>query len=201
MRVLLSLAAILMLGAGSVLCPIRTHSAAAESGARRHQPHLAAEPRPLQGHHQGPHPVRRSPAGHRAQPQGRRLDRSPAEELRLRHRAHQVHLRSAAAAGPQRPAAPAAAAERARRADASPGGGRPRGQSCAHRREQRPDEAAGREAARAQQRARDQRPARSRCSAPRSARRSPTRCTSSARTWTVMAGARRPTTTARGRRW
>ena len=40
-----------------------------------------------------------------------------------------------------------------------------------------------------------------RSTAPRSARRGPTRCTSSARTWTATAGARPPTTTARARRW
>ena len=43
--------------------------------------------------------------------------------------------------------------------------------------------------------------ARRRSTAPRSARRVPTRCTSSARTWTATAGAKRPTTTAPARRW
>ena len=40
-----------------------------------------------------------------------------------------------------------------------------------------------------------------RSSAPRSAPRAPTRCTSSAATWTASATARPPTTTARARRW
>ena len=53
--------------------------------------------RELQGDHQGTHAVRRSPAGHRSQPRGGRLDRGAAQELRLSDRAHQVRVRHAAA--------------------------------------------------------------------------------------------------------
>ena len=144
------------LGAGATASP-RAQApapAAAPDGARAG---VAARPRALQGHRQGPDPVRRPPAGHRAQPQGRGLDRSAAEELRLRHRADQVHLR-------RRPRPP-----RRRRRPTPPapnpnaravGGGRPRGTPHAHRRQHRPDAAARREAAGAQQRALHARPAR-----------------------------------------
>ena len=97
----------------------------------------------------------------------------------------------------------------------NPGGGRGRGNHAiprgrrrpaarrphADRRQHRSDEAARREAARAEHRSRRRRARARRSTAPRSARRIPTRCTSSARTWTATAGARRPTTTARAPRW
>ena len=71
----------------------------------------------------------------------------------------------------------------------------------ADRREHRSDEAAGREAARAQHAADDAGSARRGRTAPRSARPTRTRCTSSAATWTATAGAKRRTTTDRARRW
>ena len=85
-------------------------------------------------------------------------------------------------------------------ADRAVGGGRPRGVTHADRRQHRSDEAARRKL-----RALNTQPTTpgraKRCTAPRSAPRIPTRCTSSAPTWTATAGARRPTTTARAPRW
>ena len=158
---------------------------------------------------QGPDRIRRSPAGHRTQPQGRRLDRSAAQELRLSHRARA----STSTTRRRRPAAPDAAAV-ARAAGRS----RPTRSSPAVKCD--PDRAAraiagsrGEPASTtipmpsptkscASSIASRPRPARaSRSTAPRSAPRAPTRCTSSARTWTDTAGARPPTTTDRARRW
>ena len=84
-----------------------------------------------------------------------------------------------------------------------PGGGRRTAarHPHAHRRQHRPDAAARREAARAEQRALHARPARGGLLHQGRHARGPTRCTSSARTWTATAGARPPTTTARARRW
>ena len=53
MRVLLSVAAALIVGVKRCLCPIRTHGTAAQPGAGCHEPRLASEPRPLQGHLKG----------------------------------------------------------------------------------------------------------------------------------------------------
>jgi len=52
----------------------------------------------VQGHDQGAGRVRRSAAGDRSQSRGDRLDRRPAEELRLRDRAAEVRVRAATAA-------------------------------------------------------------------------------------------------------
>ena len=67
------------------------------TAARRSDSAAGGPPRPreIQGHHQGPHAVRRPPAGHRSQPRRRRLDRGAAQELWLSHRAHQVRVRDA----------------------------------------------------------------------------------------------------------
>ena len=130
---------------------------------------------------------------------GRRLDRSAAQELRLHDRAASLQLRPAAAGRRrQRAAPPPGRSPAARRA---PGGRRPSRHPQADRRQQRSAEAARPKAARARTRSR-RRPVRAkRSSARRSAPRIPTRCTSSARTWMVSAGARRPTTTAPAPRW
>ena len=137
-------------------------------GGRSHpHPGRPARPRTIQGHDQGADAVRRSPAGHRAQPQGRRLDRGAAQELRLPDRARQVRLQSDAAAGGaargggsrRRPdtararSSPAAKCGRAGRLALSR-------HHAPHRRQHRSRRAARREAARAQSRADHAGPAR-----------------------------------------
>ena len=95
----------------------------------------------------------------------------------------------------------AAARSRPRRERRPQGGGRLRGHRRADRREHRSDGAARREASRAEHAADDAGSARGGVTAPRSARPTPRRCTSSAPTWTATAGARPPTTTAPAPRW
>ena len=67
---------------------------AAPAPRQRPDPHPGqpSRSREIQGHDQGPDRVRRSPPGHQAQSQSGRLDRSAAEELRLRQRRAR-HLR------------------------------------------------------------------------------------------------------------
>ena len=114
-------------------------------------------------------------------------------------RAHQVRSTIRRRRGTRRPARRGRGGRHA--AAARQGGGRAARHPHADRRQHRSDEAARREAARAQHASRRRRARARRSTARRSARRIPRRCTSSARTWTATAGARRPTTTARARRW
>ena len=83
------------------VCAVTASGLRADAGQRGGQPAAAPTIRfktlvgrldleTLQGDDQGADAVRRSPAGHRAQPQGGRLDRGAAQELRLPDRAHQV---------------------------------------------------------------------------------------------------------------
>ena len=58
-------------------------------------PGRTARSRALQGEHQGPRPIRRPPAGHRAQPRRGRMDRARARRLRLHRRAPALRLRPA----------------------------------------------------------------------------------------------------------
>ena len=161
---------------------------------------LAAQPRSLQGHHQGLTAVRRSAPGHRAQSQGGRLDRGAAEELWLSDRSASNtptprRLRSADRSA--RPQAPSRIASGRiehlwRRAAARP--------ARAHRRQHRSDAAARRETPSAERRAGQRRsPRRSVLHQGRHAS-TRTRCTSSALTWMATAGARPPTTMDRARR-
>ena len=183
-------------------------AAAQRSRCRCPDARQPARPRALQGHHQGPDAVRRPPSGHRAQPQGRGLDRSAAQELRLPDRAPEVRIQPAhrrsqgcavvARGGDQTPAEPG---DRQRRSARRPGRLALSRHHAADRRQQRSQCAARREAARAESRTDDQRPARGGVLHQGRRPRGPTRCTSSAPTWTATAGAKRPTTTARARRW
>ena len=140
--------------------------------------------------------IRRPPPGNRSQPRGRRLDRSAAQELRLREcLADQVPATSPANA--QRPSGPTIA----RDAETSVGGGAlPRG-TRPHRREHRSHAAAGREAARPQFPTRPGRGARRGVLHQGRRHASRRKCISSARTWTATDGARRRMMTARAPRW
>ena len=147
--------------------------------------------------------------------EARRLDRSAAQELRLHeHRAHHLYVHAARAAqrgrGARRggagaahgAAAPGAQARGGGNGDAAQGGRQPiRGVRARTGVNTDLAAPARRAAARTRYRADAEGPASGRkCTARRSARRTPKRCTSSAATWTASAGAKRRTTTARARR-
>ena len=148
--------------------------------------------REVQGDRQGADAVRRSPPGHRSQSRRGRLDRGAAQELRLPDRAR------SSTSTIRRP--PRGGGRGRGNTGLAVGGGRPRGDRIPTGVNtdpmKQPDE---------KLRALNMQPTtpgpRERCTAPRSAPPIPTRCTSSAATWTATAGARPRTTMARARRW
>ena len=162
----------------------------------------APRPRALQGHDQGADAVRRPAAGHRSQSRGGRLDRGAAQELRLRDRAHRVTCPTRRRRQPQpaRAGGPPDSRDCERRDPHRRGRLALPRHHAADRREQRSRRRNPTSRCARSTRSRASRARASRCTARRSARRVPTRCTSSAPTWTASAGARPPTTTDPGRR-
>ena len=147
--------------------------------------------REIQGHDQGTHAVRRSPAGHGSQSRGGRLDRGAAQELRLPAPSASSTSTSRLSEAP-RPAGSAADAVAAARG-ASQGNKRPGqggstifGTRGPHRRQQRSQPAARREAARAELAAGHRRPARGGLLHEGRQQDARARCTSSAPTWTAI---------------
>ena len=160
----------------------------------------------LQGDDQGSDAVRRPAAGHGSQSRGGRLDRGAAQELRLHeHRAHHVRLPAAAASirdAPRAARARGAAGAPGRSGGTAAGQGGSRSAASARRTGVNTIPMAQPDAKlRALEHAADHAgPARGGVLHEGRHARTRTRCTSSAATWTVTAGARRRTTTARARR-
>ena len=151
----------------------------------RRRARRTARSRAIQGDDQGADPVRRSPAGHGSQPRGGRLDRGAAQELRLRAPSGSPTSISP----PDGPRRRAPRSQPGRERSAARGRRRPAARhSHADRRRTPIRTRSPTRAARAQHAADRCRARARRSTARRSAPPIPTRCTSSAPTWTARLG-------------